>query len=171
MKKKDNLVYDLKRYMLVILLIVYFSCIILGCGILIYVLCFYDMDEHIMMWTVISSIGCSVCMCSIQYIKRLYKACIYDRINIVNEKNNLKICGNFIYFLARPIFAVVFTVVFIFAIKAGFIAIFEIENFDGNNRFLYFCTVISGMIGFSVGKVLDYFGKVSIDNIKKIREN
>lgn len=169
MKKECQLVYDLKLYMLIILLVEYFGFLIFGCGALIYVLCFYNMNEQIMMWTVISSVGCSTCMCSIQYIKKIYKACIYDRINVVNEKHNLKLWGNFIYFLGRPLFAIAFTIVFIFSIKAGFTTVFKIENFEGNDRFLYFCTVISGLIGFSIGKVLDYFGTISIDNIKKMK--
>lgn len=171
MKKEDNLVYDLKWYMLIILVIIYFGFLIAGFLVLVYVLCFYTADDKIMMWTVISSMGSSACMCSVQYIKKLYKACIYGRINIIGQNRDLKVIGNFVYFLARPLFSIVFAVVLIFAIKAGFISIFEVENFECNDRFLYICTVISGGIGFSVGKVLDYLEKMSIENIKKLKEN
>lgn len=66
MKKEDNLVYDLKWYMLIILVIIYFGFLIAGFLVLVYVLCFYTADNMIMMWTVISSMGSSACMCSVQ---------------------------------------------------------------------------------------------------------
>lgn len=164
MKNKEQLVYDLKMSMLIILFLEYFVCLLVGGGILIYVLCINNIKDQIMMWTVKASVGAATCMCSIQYIKKIYKACIYERINIINEKKNLKVIGNFVYFLTRPLFAVVFAIVFIFSFKAGFITVFEVKNFEGNDRFLFFCTFISGIIGFSVGKVLDFFGNITIDN-------
>lgn len=169
MDKKDNLQYTLRLWMLICIIIVYIMSMMVGACLLIYILCFYNFDVQIMLHTVIASLSSALCMCGMQYTKRIYKACIYKRIHIVTETNRIDCIGNFVYFLARPLFAVAFVMIFIFGIKAGIIVIMDTTGFVENDRFLYVCTIVSAMIGFSVGKVLDVFQDISWKGIEKMR--
>ncbi|MFR6455256.1 MAG: hypothetical protein ACLUPG_01500 [Roseburia faecis] len=169
MGNKDNLQYSLRLWMLVTIITVYIGTMIIGSGVLIYILCCYDFKSHILMHTVLASISGALCTCGMQYVKRMYKACIYKRVEIIADKNAIECIGNFIYFMARPLFAIAFVIIFIFAIKAGIIVIMDTGNWVENDKFLYVCTVISCVIGFSVGRVLDMFQEISIKGIEKVK--
>lgn len=169
MGNKDNLQYSLRLWMLVTIITAYIGTMIIGGGVLIYILCCYDFKSHILMHTVLASISGALCTCGMQYVKRIYKACIYKRVEIIADKNEIECIGNFIYFMARPLFAIAFVIIFIFAIKAGIIVIMDTGKWVENDKFLYVCTVVSCVIGFSVGRVLDMFQEISIKGIEKVK--
>lgn len=75
----------------------------------------------------------------------------------------------FYIFYGTSAFAIAFVIIFIFAIKAGIIVIMDTGNWVENDKFLYVCTVISCVIGFSVGRVLDMFQEISIKGIEKVK--
>lgn len=87
-KSKNEYEYYLRNWMVVLLLVLYSFYIISGISIVIYVLCIYDFESEIMMHTLMASFATCLMTCSMQYIKRLYKAGIYNRIIRSDEKNS-----------------------------------------------------------------------------------
>lgn len=73
-KSKNEYEYYLRNWMVVLLLVLYSFYIISGISIAIYVLCIYDFESEIMMHTLMASFATCLMTCSMQYIKRLYKA-------------------------------------------------------------------------------------------------
>lgn len=167
---KKCLVYHLKKWMVITLFGFYSCCMIGGIMFWTYMLISYDFTSEIMKFTMLSSFSGCLATCSMQYIKKLYKACIQDRIILLNEdgKEDTKFIGNYVYFLLRPFFACVFVLIGIFALKAGIIVIVSPVQPVENEKFLYICAVMAACIGFSVGKVLDGFETFAEKRIKKI---
>lgn len=169
-KNKDELEYNLSYWMVIALFVLYIIFNAVGIGILTYILCFYDFKSDIMMHTIIASFAGCLMTSSIQYLKKLYKACIYDRVKLNTEKSDLRVLGNFMYFLLRPLFACAFVVIAVFAMKAGIVVIINTSQFEENDRFLYVSVIMAACIGFSVGKVLELFGDFSNKKINKYME-
>jgi hypothetical protein len=107
-------------------------------------------------------------LCCVQYLKRLYKACIDNRVKESDE--NLKRLGYLLYFLLRPVYAMVFTIVTVFAMLAGIIVV-SMVDFVVNYRFMYLCVVVSSVIGFSIGRVLDTFEVIGKSKISTYARN
>lgn len=169
MENKHELRYTLRFWMLITIFVVYICAMIFGGVVIVFILCCYDFKTHIMLYTIYASFSSALCTCAMQYTKRLYKACIYKRVELGEEKNRMECIGNFIYFLVRPLFALAFVIIFILAVKAGIIVILDNKNWIENDRFLYVCAVASSLIGFSVGKVLDMFQEISYKNVDKVK--
>ena len=155
-QRGDQTKYLLDNWMIYFLLVEYSILLVLGGGILAYVL---NVDKHasdVMFFTIIAAQGAGVGMCCIQYIRKIYKACINNRIDH-NINNKLQKFGFFVYFLARPLFASMFILLTISLIKAGVIAVTGLDCYTQNDKFLYICVMIASCIGFSVGRVMDAF--------------
>lgn len=162
--------YKLSKWMVNFLFILYSVFTIAGIVVLVFILSIYDFERNLMLCTIISSFAAGLTTCSMQYIRKLYKACISNRIYSGNKVNQYETIGNFFYFMLRPVFACVFIILTIFALKAGMIVIMSSGDFVENDRFLYVSTIIASCIGFSVGKVLDAFEEFSIRKINRILE-
>lgn len=166
MKKSDSLLYELTKAQVIIIFVYYFF-ILLGGGIItISIICNLEKEmsqNQLMIKTIISSLSVSGMLCSLQYTKRLYKACItYRIVPITTFVGNL---GNFIYFLLRPFYAFVFVIVMIFALLSGMFVVTGSFDYIINEKFLYLCVIISSFIGFSVGQLLDKFEIISKEKI------
>lgn len=148
--------YLLDNWMIIFLLVEYGILLVIGSGILAYVLNVYKFSTDVMFFTTIASQGAGVGMCCVQYIRKLYKACINKSIEH-NADGNLQKIGFFVYFLVRPLFASMFILLTISMIKAGVIAVTGLDCYTQNNKFLYICVMVASCIGFSVGRVMDAF--------------
>lgn len=170
MKKQEELEYSLSKSLVIIIFIYYMLILIVGCVITIYIGC--SLAEKItrtllLRKTFFISLSVSGMLCSVQYIKRLYKACITERID--TQSKTFKRIGNMVYFISRPFFACVFSVVAIFCLLSGMFIVAGSLDYILNIKFLYLCVIISAIIGFSVGKVLDKFERISIDRIDNLK--
>ena len=100
-------------------------------------------------------------------MKRLYKACITDRI--IECYSTFGQLGNIVYFVLRPFYSFVFVITMIFALLSGMFVITGNLDYIINEKFLYLCVILSSFIGYSVGHVLDKFelySKEKIENLK-----
>lgn len=162
MRKSDNLIYSLSKKMLIFLFIYYFVILISG-GILAIIIACNLMEEvnqeQIIKLAFVISIAVSGMLCSVQYIKRLYKACLTNRIEISNDA--IKCIGNVTYFVFRPFFAFAFSIVMIFMLLSGMFAVTGNLDYILNKKFVFLCVIISGFLGYSVGNFLDRFEKIS----------
>ena len=119
--------------------------------------------NQLMIKSIISSLSVSGMLCSLQYTKRLYKACITDRILPITTFAGR--IGNLAYFLLRSFFAFVFVIVMIFALLSGMFVVTGNLDYIINEKFLYLCVILSSFIGFSVGQLLDKFERISEEKI------
>lgn len=169
MNKSDNLVYSLSKKMLIFLFIYYFTILVCGGVFAIIIACslMQEMNqEQVMKMAFIVSIAVSGMLCSIQYIKRLYKACLTDRIEINDDM--VKCIGNITYFVFRPFFAFAFSIVMVFMLLSGMFIVMGNLDYILNKKFVYLCVVLSSFLGYSVGNLLDRFEKISKEKISNI---
>lgn len=155
--------------MLIFLFIYYL--VILACGgmLAIRIACclMQEMNqEQIMKGAFIISIAVSGMLCSIQYIKRLYKACLTGRIK--TNDDIVKCIGNITYFIFRPFFAFAFSIVMVFMLLSGMFIVTGNLDYILNRKFVYLCVILSSFLGYSVGSLLDRFEKVSEEKISNI---
>lgn len=169
MSRNDTIVYCLSKKMLIFLFIYYLAILICGGAFAIDIACDLMREsnqEQIMKMAFIVSIAISGMLCSIQYIRRLYKACLADRIEIKDDM--IKCIGNVTYFIFRPFFASVFSIVMVFMLLSGMFVVTGNLDYILNEKFVYLCVVISSFLGYSVGNVLDKFDKVSKEKISNL---
>lgn len=103
------------------------------------------------------------------YIRKLYKACINSDMTLPNgDTDSIKEIGVMFYFILRPLFAIVFCLLTLFIIKSGISILSEGEL--NNNRFFYFASIISFMIGYSCGDYIDQIEKIGKRVIEKITD-
>lgn len=155
----------------VIILFIYYICIsIAGLVTSLYLLINSQniiSSKKLIIYTFFLSIASSSMLSSMYYIRKLYKACIMDLI----KKGNgiIKEIGNTLYFVTRPLFSVVFSVVFIICMFGGMFIVTGNLDFFANTKFMYLSTIASCVIGFSTGDVINEFTKFSKEKIKNIR--
>jgi hypothetical protein len=165
-KKYETLIYVLSKGNVIFIAIYYL--ILIAAGITISIITFANINgfisQNIILSSTVVSIAVALMLCSLQYIRRLYKACIDERIKAIESKNDLRHLGNLLYFLFRPVYAAVFVIVLEFAFLGG-VVIITSSDVVINERFLYLCVIISCFIGFSIGRVLDGFESLSTKKI------
>lgn len=157
--KRQKMIYTLPIWGVVTLFAYYTVLIILGFIGIIFIILQKDIETNLMINTLIGSNSICLLFCSIQYVKRLYKACLDKRITYDKTSSSflLESIGNIVYFFFRPIFASAFVIVLIISLRSGLLIITTQDGIVMNSRFLYLCILISSFIGFSVGRVLDRF--------------
>lgn len=162
MGKSDEQIYSLSKKTLIILFL-YYSIILIVGGIFAIIIACCLMNEvnyeQIIKLAFAVSIAVSGMLCSVQYIRRLYKACLTDRIKVIDA--SVKCVGNVTYFVFRPLFAFAFSIVMVFMLLSGMVVITGNMDYVLNEKFVYLCAVISSFLGYSVGNFLDRFEKIS----------
>lgn len=165
--KQHSIIFNLSKPMIVFIYIYYFLIILAGSIFSIVIACDinYCIEEsEILQMTFVASLSVSGMLCSIQYIHRLYKACIDEKIDV--NTSFLKCIGNFMYFITRPFFSFSFVIIMIFSLLSGMYVVIGEFDLVINDKFLYLCVILSSFIGFSVGKVLDKFRIISDGKIE-----
>ncbi|MDE5722080.1 MAG: hypothetical protein K2I30_05010 [Clostridia bacterium] len=168
-QKRKNLRYTLTKTWSVLIIVYYVLLLILGItgSIIILSNLEYYLKANLLLTTILCSIGMTCAFCSIQYLQLIYKACIDKRIDIIKKNDNPRddfseqILGNVLYFILRPLFAIVFVIIAVFSLLGGFILITSSMDYIINDRFFYFSVIISCIIGFSIGNLLDKFDAFS----------
>ena len=167
MKKSDSLTFELSKPAIIGLFIYYIVVLLSGLCCAIYVMCNLPIEADkttVIIKTIIASLSVSGMLCCLQYIKRLYKACITNRI--VECSSAFGQIGNIIYFVLRPFYSFVFVVVMLFSILSGMFVITGNLDYIINEKFLYLSVILSSYIGYSVGHVLDKFEATSKEKIE-----
>ena len=169
MNKKDKLIYTLSKGCVIFIFIYFLVLIIFG---MIGTTCIVNSvntkntECDYLICSFKGSISISVMLCSIYYIKCMYKACIDNRIE---EGNPIKQIGNIAYFLFRPIFVAAFCIVLICFILSGMYIVTTNLDYIMNDKFVYLCMVSCSFLGFSAGKFFDRFQQVSNSKIDEFK--
>lgn len=170
--KSENIRYTLSKKSYITLILYFIIILILGLSGCIIIFAHMEslLQNNLLLWTVICSL-CSTCSFSaIHYIKVLYKAAITERIDISNDNSLLKI-GNIVYFTTRPIFAIAFSVILVIGLMGGIVILTPSIEFIINERFLYLSVILSSIIGFATGNVLDSYSFFSKERVEKFFES
>lgn len=118
--------------------------------------------------SIIAGIGFSIIGSIIFYSKKIYKACInLDFIKPEKEDDRIRAFGITAYFVFRPLFAIIFTLLLIILLKLG-IKTISIQANDLKDDFILLTSFLSFFCGYSSGDILDIFdskGKQIIGNI------
>lgn len=171
MKKFDEKKYELSFGKVVFLYIFYFLIMTVGITVLAVVLCndyANSTTKDILAKTIYASLSSSGMLCSIKYIKKLYKACI--NLRVVTNENSIRQLGNLAYFIFRPLFSCAFAVIAIAALLSGLFIVTGGLDYIINEKFLFLCIIVSSIIGFSTGTLLEKFESLSEKTINKLEE-
>ncbi|OSA97135.1 UNVERIFIED_ORG: hypothetical protein B2H98_09000 [Clostridium botulinum] len=104
----------------------------------------------------LACISFSICASSMYYIRKLYKLSLSDGIEIsLCDNNNLKHLGTLCYFIIRPCFSGIFSIILFLGLNSG-ILIISGNNIQSSNRLLDLYIFLSFFIGFSSGKFIKY---------------
>jgi hypothetical protein len=117
-EKKDFHIYILSKCWFR-LIIGYYVAIILA-GIFVSILVMANLSgfvsDNILLYTNFTSMAVSGMLCSVQYLRRLYKACLNNRLIFFHSNEDLQQSGNILYFILRPVFAIIFVIIMEFAL-------------------------------------------------------
>jgi len=168
-EKHESLNYTLSKLNVIFISVYYIILVLSGIVISVFVMANIKtfVLNNILLYTSIASISVTCMLCGMQYLKRIYRACIDGRIESGLECTWQKRAGNLLYFILRPIYASAFVVIAQFALLGGIIIVTSVDVVI-NERFLYLCVTMSTFIGFSVGRVLDGFEKYSAKRIDDV---
>lgn len=118
----------------------------------------------------LSMIGCgstSLLGSSIYYIRKIYILCIYNSITPREQLEKFKKWGTILYFIIRPIFSMIISVVVVMGLSSGVFAFF-ISDGTLSKSFVDFSMVIAFFLGVSNGTLVDRIDKVGKGFILKI---
>ena len=168
-KQNEYHSYTLSKCWLRVIVVYYVVIMLLGIIVSIFVITNIERKEpyNILLYTTIGSMCVSAMLCSVQYLRRIYKACLDSKIELLQINENFQQFGNIIYFILCPFFAIVFVIIMILTLLSS-VNIVASENFQINERFLFFCIIMSSFIGFSIGRILDRFEELSSKKVNKI---
>lgn len=116
----------------------------------------------------LGSVGMSCTGSSIFYIRKLYKSCITQNLILSNEKEKyLERLGTLIYYIARPIFAIGFSILVVIGLKSGLMVITN-KQAVLDDGYINASMFIAFFVGFLTGKFiknLEIKGENIIDNL------
>lgn len=104
---------------------------------------------------------------TIFYMRKLYKSAINDIVTEpITAKEKTNETGLFFYYLLRPIFAIVFSVLIHIGLKAS-VAIVTVEESELDVGMVYLTMLLSFFIGFAAGDVITKLELISKDIANK----
>lgn len=164
--KKEPKVYILTNTNIIILFIYY--ALIIVCGAIYFLttmdyLWMMEEENEILRESFLYSIVFSGAFCSMRYIIKLYRACVHGCIS--TEGSSAENIGCMAYFIFRPVFAVILSVLMVFMMLSGMFAITGNLDYIVNQKFAFLCIVVSGVMGYSIGRALDHLENFKISSI------
>ena len=101
------------------------------------------------------------------YIRKLYKAVLSDALITDNTKGNLKASATFVYFFARPLFSVAFSLLLVIGTKSGLVLSGAPQS-GLNYGFIQLTMFFSFFVGFLSGRFirqLETWGERMLDRV------
>lgn len=125
-------------------------------------------DTSIIIIAILGSVGMALVGASIFYIRKLYKLCFKEYVDVKNEDNSsLKRIGTIVYFIGRPLFGVGFSILVIIGLQSGFMLTSN-KPLDLNIGFIYVTMFSSFFVGFLSGKFVKKLEGVGEKVINKV---
>lgn len=123
-------------------------------------------SSNIIYYLFMGGLGFEIVGNSIYYLRRLYISCINSRITISNEETKEKKIGYMVYLFTRPLFSLAF---FYVGLMLFYIIINSMlaPNGSHNVTIIYWFALVSFVIGFSTGHILDKLLKKTANMLGK----
>ena len=100
-------------------------------------------------------------------MRKLYKSAINNSLtNPTNENEKTNETGLLFYYLLRPIFAIIFSILVHIGLKAS-VSIVTVKEADLDSGMIYLTMIISFFIGFAAGDVITKLEKISSEIANK----
>jgi len=130
----------------------------------------FNLQLTITLKSILGGIGMTLSGSSIYYTRKLYKTSFQNgKIEIASTSNYKEKLATMVYFLSRPLFSIVFTILLIIGIKSGIVLATE-STVDLSERFIYLIMFFSFFLGFSSGKFINKLeskGSILLDKTLK----
>lgn len=167
MAEEQRSLYITKNWILFIFI---YYLILFGIGLFVAIQVLIDTLEYplaIFQRSILGSVSISLSAASAAYIRKLYKLCFrYETSQETVDQLFLKRLGTIVYFLARPLFAMLFGLLVVIGIYSGLI-ITTVDREFGEG-YLYISMALSFYAGFSSGnfiKMLERNGIKKLDGV------
>ena len=92
---------------------------------------------------------------SIGYYRKFYKDCFEPKKIEISEINSKETLATVFYYLGRPLFSIIFSIVIVFILNAQLMFLIEDRIVVDKNNSLILSSLISCYIGFKTGKFID----------------
>lgn len=131
---------------------------------------FFTNNNNILRLSIIGSIGMALNGSAIFYIRKLYKLCFAENLKLDGPSNTyVRRLGTVIYFFARPLFSVGFSILVVIGLQSGFM-LTSSKPLELNSGFVYLTMFLSFFVGFLSGKFikkLENSGDKILDKVVK----
>lgn len=118
--------------------------------------------------SIIGAFGTALIGSSVFYVRKLYKSCINVEMSIPQtHEDNIREIGVFAYYLLRPIFSMVFSLIIHISLKAA-VSIITVKESVLDNGMVYLCMLLSFFGGFAAGDFITLIEKRSSKILEKI---
>lgn len=115
----------------------------------------------------ISGVAFSSCGSAAFYLRKMYKNEINSHFVSIDSSMPQEEIGGILYYVLRPIYASLFSVVF-FIVSLGQLKFNTVGDNINRLNFFYFQMVTSFCLGYSIGSILDSFKEKSDKRIENI---
>lgn len=150
----------------VIFIFIYYSCLMLVSSVSIFrqIVMSYNSSEIGILENMIALSSSAACGSTIYYSRKLYKASINgDYRFIENGNSDVARVGTIAFFILRPIFGIVLSLISYCIWKASINV--AVANPSEKGNFIYIVTLIGFFSGFSVGRLIEQFQEKNVDSI------
>lgn len=133
-------------YFLVLVVGVFLAVLALLPGIM------YEEEQSLMHLAIMGSVGMAANGAAIYYIRKLYKLCFADNLNLSGGDNlYARRLGTVVYFVGRPLFSIGFSILVVIGLRSGFLLTTE-GPVKLNDGFIYMAMFFSFFVGFLSGR-------------------
>ncbi len=165
MKKEDRKLYITKSW--VVFIFFYYLVLLFLGGYISISMLFYKETSDLTIFdrALFGSMSVALAASSCSYIRKLYKLCF----NFSSEQNNedqlfLKRLGTVVYFVARPVFSILFALLVVTGVRSGIILSTSSE-LRVDEGFIYLTMASSFYVGFLSG---DFIKRLESKGVKKL---
>jgi hypothetical protein len=105
----------------------------------------------------------------IYYLRKLYKILLQETLVVTADKEDMRPLATFAYFIARPMFSIIFALVVVIGIRSG-LALSSSKPTAIDYGFVQLCMFFSFFCGFLSGRFLrklETWGESMIDRLSK----
>lgn len=123
---------------------------------------------------VVGSVGMALNGSAIYYVRKLYKLCFSDSAIVTKgpEGTYLRKLGSIVYFVARPLFAVGFSILVVISLQTG-VTVVSSQTPQLTDNYVFVSMFFSFFIGFLTGRFvnnLELVGESIVERTTKVNQ-
>lgn len=128
--------------------------------------CIID-NTKITLLALLAGFGTALLGSTMYYLRKIYKSCINAEMESPNtEEDKIRQIGVLSYYYLRPLFAIIFSLIFHIALKES-VNLVALEETSLSYSFIYLMAFLSFFAGFASGDLITYFEAKSAEISKR----